>query len=59
MNRPTKYRLSVRKDGLWNVLDRDTGGPAEVESGGRWFILFGLPKADAEVWSRRLNKNPK
>lgn len=56
MERTAKFRLSVRKDGLWNVLDSDTGVPAEVQSGGRWFILFGLPKSDAEAWSKRLNE---
>lgn len=54
----SKYHISVRDDGRWNVINRDTGGPAEVEIDGMFRLLFGLPKEEAEAWSKLLNENP-
>lgn len=54
----SKYHMSVRDDGRWNVINRETGGPAEVEIDGAFRLLFGLPKEEAEAWSKLLNENP-
>lgn len=55
MDSLSRYHLSVREDGLWNVIDSLTGGPAEVEFGGNYVLLFKLTKEMAEAWSERLN----
>lgn len=58
MDSISKYHLSVREDGLWNVIDKATGGPAELEIDGVYRLLFRLTKEEAEEWSKRLNENP-
>jgi hypothetical protein len=56
MDSISRYHLSVREDGLWNVIDSATGGPAEVYAGGRFMLLFGLPEEDAQALSLLLNR---
>lgn len=55
MDSISKYHLSVREDGLWNVIDKATGGPAELEVDGACVLLFRLSKGEAEEWSKLLN----
>lgn len=55
MDSISRYHLSVREDGLWNVIDSKTGGPAELEIDGVVRLLFRLPKEEAEEWSSLLN----
>jgi hypothetical protein len=48
--------LSKHEDGFWNVIERTSGGPVEVEIDGHWVLLYRLPKEVAEEWSERLNE---
>ena len=48
MDSLTPYYLSVQESGSWNVIDAATGGPAEVLIGDRFYMLFDLPKSEAE-----------
>lgn len=52
----SRYHISVREDGFWNVIDRDTGGPAEIEMDGFCALLYKLTEKDAEAWSMWLNE---
>ena len=56
MDSISRYHLSLREDGEWNVIDSKTGRPAELRVNDDWFILYGLPKEVAELWPKRLNK---
>lgn len=42
------YHLLRHEDGSYNVIDARTGGPAEVEVEGTFFVLWKLTKEDAE-----------
>lgn len=56
MDSISRYHISVREDGLWNVIDTKSGGPVELEVQGMFWLLYGLPKEAAEEWSKRLNE---
>lgn len=56
MDSITPFYLGRHEDGSWHVIKRDTGGPAEVQVDGIYRLLYRLPKADAEEWSKRLNE---
>ena len=56
MDSISRYHLSKHEDGFWNVIERTSGGPVEVEIDGHWVLLYRLPKEVAEEWSERLNQ---
>lgn len=56
MDSISPYHLSVTEDGLWNVIDASTGGPAEVRWQGKCYLLYKLPEAEARQWSELLTK---
>jgi hypothetical protein len=55
----SRYHLSKHEDGFWNVIERTSGGPVEVEIDGHWVLLHRLHKEVAEEWSERLNERSK
>lgn len=55
MDSISRYRLGRHEDGLWHVIDAKTGGPAEVQIGGKFYILWKLPEEEAKKWSELLN----
>ena len=56
MDSISRYHISVREDGFWNVIDAKSGEPAELVIEGVFHgILFRLPKDEAEGWSSLLN----
>jgi len=52
----SRFHLSQHEDGTWHVIDAKTGGPAEVQVEGDSFLLYRLPREEAEQWSLRLNR---
>lgn len=52
------YHLAQHEDGTWHVIDAVTGGPAEISAHGRIYMLWKLPREEAEAWSRLLNGLP-
>lgn len=52
------YHLSQHENGTWHVIDAATGGPAEIAINGRFYVLWKLPRDEAEDWSRLLNGMP-
>lgn len=55
MDSISRYYLSVLEEGLWNVMDAETGGLARVELYDQSLLLYRLSREDAESWSRTLN----
>lgn len=53
------YHLSRHEDGTWHVIDAETGGPAEIDLNGEYFLLWKMPRKEAEEWSRLLNEKAK
>lgn len=51
----SRYRLGRHEDGSWHVIDAKTGGPAEVQIEGRFYVLYRLSEEDAKSWSLLLN----
>ncbi|HEV7245672.1 MAG TPA: hypothetical protein VGN93_01630 [Shinella sp.] len=37
-------------------MDAKTGGPAELQIEGKFYLLWGMPKDEAENWSLLLNQ---
>lgn len=55
----SRYHLSQHEDGSWHVIDATTGGPAEIEYEGKFYVLWKLPRSEAEQWSIILNQMPR
>ncbi|WP_107678085.1 hypothetical protein [Agrobacterium sp. LAD9] len=58
MEKNRKFRLSQHEDGNWNVIDTSTGGPVEVSINGSFYVLYKMPKDDAEKWLLLLSDLP-
>lgn len=56
MDSISRFHISVREDGLWNVIDSRTGGPAMLEQDGMLVLLYGMSKEDAKAMSLWLNR---
>lgn len=52
----SRYHLAQHEEGSWHVIDARTGGPAEIEVDGKFFVFWKLPKEEAERWSVFLNQ---
>ncbi|MEI3807601.1 hypothetical protein V6R85_24065 [Agrobacterium sp. CCNWLW32] len=52
----SRYHLSQHEDGSWHVIDARTGGPAEIEVEGEFYVLWKLPRHEAEQWAVKLNQ---
>ncbi len=59
MDSLSRFHLSQHEDGTWHVIDVRTGGPAEIEYGGKFILLWKLPRSEAEQLSSWLNKEVK
>jgi hypothetical protein len=55
MDSITRYYLGKHECGLWHVIDSETGVPVEVEADGVHYLLWRLPRKEAEQWSLMLN----
>lgn len=56
MDSISPFHLAQHEDGLWHVIDAGTGGPVEVEVDGSFYVLWKLPRDEAEKWSQLLNQ---
>ncbi|MEP9398120.1 hypothetical protein [Mesorhizobium sp. KR2-14] len=56
MDSISRYHISVSEDGLWNVIDTSSGGPAEVDLKGFIVLLYRLPEWEAKALSSWLNE---
>jgi hypothetical protein len=52
----SRFHLGRHENGTWHVMDAKTGGPAELQIEGKFYLLWGMPKDEAENWSLLLNQ---
>lgn len=56
MDSISRYRLGRHEEGSWHVIDAKTGGPAEIQVSGKFYLLWKLTEDDAKRWSELLNE---
>jgi hypothetical protein len=52
----SRFHLGQHQNGTWHVIDVKTEGPAEIQVGEKLYLLWGMPKSEAENWSLLLNQ---
>lgn len=52
----SRFHLGQDENGAWHVVDAKRGGPAEIQVDGKFYLLWGISKVEAENWSLLLNQ---
>lgn len=52
----SRFHLGQDDNGAWHVVDAKRGGPAEIQIDGKFYLLWGMSKVEAENWSLLLNQ---
>jgi hypothetical protein len=52
----SRFHLGQHQNGTWHVIDAKTEGPAEIHVSEKLYLLWEMPKSEAENWSLLLNQ---